>query len=274
MLSNSLLYEKGQHGLLLTSLTVLPDGSLLAAAVNGGLFRIEKDGRWFRLNRKLPAQAEVYRLETDQSTVYACTSMGLFVMEEDRWAPTRITVPCYRLRNKGGVLYAACDNGLWYRFNEMWVRTSYTETPVFDMFQTPQMIFMSQEKGITVYDRYTQTSDEFPLAQPVGSLCVLYGSLIGASAAGDLMIGDKKGNFKLMRYGKLKIFSLDASEGKVYACTDRGLYRLLFWNGHYHLCSVKLGFPVTDIAFDKGSIHLSTYFEGIRTIGVQSAGVS
>ncbi|MNN99180.1 hypothetical protein D3C81_2187620 [compost metagenome] len=72
-----------------------------------------------------------------------------------------------------------------------------------------------------------------------------------------------------MRYGKIKIFSLAASEGRVYACTDRGLYRLLFWKGKYHLCSVKLGAPVTDVAFDAENLYLATYFEGIRTVSQQ-----
>ncbi|MDF2922646.1 MAG: hypothetical protein K0R57_1560 [Paenibacillaceae bacterium] len=271
MLSNSILYEQGQHGLLLTSLTVLPGGGLMAAAVNGGLFHIEPDGRWFRADRSLPPHTVVHRLETDQDIVYACTDKGLFVLADDGWLPTKIAVACYRLRSKGGVLYAACGNGMWYLFKDSWLHTNYTDSPVFDIFHTPQMIFMAQTKGITVFDRYTQSTEEYPMQTAVSSLCVLHGSLVGASANGDLMVGNKKGNFELVRYGKIKIFSLAAFGGRVYACTDRGLYRLLFWRGKYHLCSVKTGFPVTDAVFDRGNLHLATYFEGVRTVAVQSA---
>lgn len=264
--NNSLLYDQGQHGLLLTSLALLPDGSLMVCAVNDGMFRIGTDGRWFRMEPALPAETIVHRLETDEETVYACTNKGLFVLGDDIWHPTKITVPCHRLRGKGGILYAATDTGLWYRFNQSWVRTSYIDGPIYDLFQTPQMIFMAGAKGISVFDRYTQGLNEFNLETPVSSLCVLHGSLLGASGAGDLMVGNKRGQFELMRFGKIKIFSLTSSDRRVYACTDKGLYRVLFWKGKYHLCSVKLGTPVTDVAFDQEKLYMATYFEGVRTI--------
>lgn len=269
MLSNhSLLYDQGQHGLLLTSLALLSDGSLMASAVSGGLFKIDTEGRWFRMNPALPDDAAVIRLETDEETVYACTNKGLFILSDDCWTPTRIKVPCHRLRGKGGVLYAATDSGLWYRFNDSWVRTSYTDDPLYDLFQTPQMIFMAQTRGITVFDRYTQSMSDFRMNTLVSSLCVLNGNLLGASGAGDLMVADRQGQFELVRYGRVKIFSLSSRGGRVYACTDRGLYRLLFWKGKYHLCSVKLGAPVTDVVFGEEKLYLATYFEGIRTISL------
>lgn len=270
MLSNqSLLYDQGQRGLMLTSLALLPGGWLMASAVNAGMFRISPEGQWFRMEPALPEGAYVNSLDTDGGILYASTTKGLYVLGEEGWTSTKITVPCHRVRGKGGILYAATDSGLWYRFNESWVRTSYIQSPIYDLFQTPQMIFMAGEKGISVFDRYTQTMDEHVLNTPVSSLCALNGSLLGASGGGDLMVGDRKGHFILMRFGRTKIFSLVASGGQVYACTDRGLYRIMPWKEQYHLCSVRLGTPVTDVAFSSGKLHLATYFGGVCTVNRQ-----
>jgi ligand-binding sensor domain-containing protein len=269
VLSNPLSYMQSQYGLLLKSLTIQPDGTLLAASVNGGIFRILRDGAWRRTDIGIPEGTDVYRLETDGACIYACTSRGLYRLSEDHWEPTPVTVPCSRLRGRGGLLMAATDNGLWMKLPEGWGRTDYSEKPVYDLFQNPQMIFMAQAHGLTVYDRYTQTTDEFHLGAGISSLAVLQGSLLGATSTGDLMVGDKKGRFDLFRFGGIKLFSVTEAAGRIYACTNRGLYRILTWKGRYHLCSVKLGFPVTDMVHDKERLYLSTYFEGIRTVELQ-----
>lgn len=82
------------------------------------------------------------------------------------------------------------------------------------------------------------------------------------------MVGNKRGGFDLVRYGRIKILSVAGHGGRVYACTDRGLYRILPWNGSFHLCSVKTGAPVTDLAFDGERLFLATYYEGVQTLPV------
>lgn len=269
MLPNRLISEQDRQGLLLTTITALDDGSFMASAVNGGILYIPQDGDWIRTDYGLPEHAVIHMLETVDGTVYACTNKGLFMLEEDRWKQTNIGVPCYRLRGSGGVLYAAAEDGLWYMIHERWVRTDYAEGAVYDVFLSPQMIFMAQKEGLAVYDRYTQSYAYFPMACPVSSLTVLHGRLVAAGANGSLMIGNKKGGFDLFQYGNIGIFSIAAAKGRVYACTNKGLYRLIGWNGHYHLCSVKLGYPVTDLACHDGQLLLSTYLGGIQTITLE-----
>lgn len=267
MLTNhSLLHEKDQHGLLLTSVAVTDGGELYASAVNEGIFRIDAAGNWSRLAHELPAGVAVNRLEAEDGRIFACTEQGLFQLEEDGWKATKIIVPCYRLRSKGGVLYVATDNGLWYLFNDNWVRTSYSEDPVYDLFMTPQMIFMARPGGISLFDRYTQSTEEFKVGAPVSSLCVLHGYLLGADGKGNLIAGDKRGRFNTHHYRGIRIFSLESCDGRIYACTSRGLYHVLYWKERFHLCSAVTGFPVTDVAFDGDNLYLSTYFEGLRIL--------
>ncbi len=275
MLTNhSLLHEQNQHGLLLTSVAAAEDGRLYASAVNEGIFRIDNTAAWSRLPHELPSGVTVNRLEAEDGQIFACTEQGLFQLREDGWRTTKITVPCYRLRSKGGVLYVATGNGLWYRFNDNWVRTSYSEEAVFDLFMTPQMIFMARSTGIFLFDRYTQSSEEFKLGSSVSSLCVLHGYLLGADGLGNLVAGDKRGRFNTHHYKGIRIFSLESCEGRIYACTSRGLYQVLYWKDRFHLCSAVTGFPVTDVAFDKDNLYLSTYFEGLRILPRRRSHVS
>lgn len=268
MLTNPLSDLQSPFGLLLTCLTVLQDGTLMAAAVNGGVFRIREDGAWLRTVQGLPEGTDVYRLVSDGTDVYTCTNKGLYRLSGEHWETTPVSAPCSRLRGRGGLLMAAAEDGLWMRLPDGWGRMDYTDRPVFDLIQSPQMIFMAQAHGLTIFDRYTHTTSEFSLGTGVGSLAVLQGALLGATACGDLMVGDKRGGFDLVRFGGIKLFSVAEAAGRIYACTNRGLYRILTWNGRYHLCSVKLGSPVTDLAADRERLYLATYFEGIRTVSL------
>ncbi|WP_438447779.1 hypothetical protein [Gorillibacterium sp. sgz5001074] len=255
----------GPQGLLLTSLTVHPDGGLMVSSMNGGPYLLAEDGGWTELCSGLPADAVIHRLESDHAAVYACTSRGLWVLRGAVWERTDITAPCYRLRSTGSQPMAAADDGLWVRHGDGWVRTDYAEGPVYDMLATPQMIFMAQPLGLAFFDRYMQTLEPIPLEAVPTGLTVLQGSLLGA-AGGSLMIGDKRGRFDLVRFGRIQVLSVAEAGGRVYACTSRGLYRILTWNGKYHLCSVKQGGPVTDLIQGRSGVYAATLFDGVWAV--------
>lgn len=266
MQPNSLSFEQNQHVFHLTSIAALPEASLMVSSLGDGIFRISAEGKWERTDAGLPDGTAVNRLEADGGTVYACTNKGLFLLDGTRWQPTDITFPCYRVRGKGGTHYAATQYGLWYRLKDSWMRTDYTNSVVYDLLISRQLTVLAQEKGITLFDRYALTSSQFQMDTAVSSLTVLESCLIGASGRGELVIGKKCGHFDVVRFGKIKIFSVNALGARVYACTDRGLYQILFWGGRFHLCSVKLGVPVMDVALGGEDLHLATFFEGVQTI--------
>lgn len=269
MLPNSPSYMQNQNGLLLTSLTIQHNGTLLASSVNEGIFRIEAGGAWVRSDRGLPKGTDVYRLESAGNNVYACTNKGLYRLQDDRWELTVVTGTCSRLIQKEGILMAAADSGLWVKDKYGWLNMDYTDQPVYDVLATSTLIYMAQPFGLTILDRYTQAMDEIRLGTGVNSLAVLQGALVGATTGGDLLVGNKRGGFELARFGRIKLFSVAEAAGRVYACTNRGLYRILNWNGRCHLCSVKLGFPVTDLVHDEKKLYLATYFEGIQNLPLQ-----
>lgn len=268
MQPNSLSFEQNRHVYHVTSVAVLPDAALMAASLGDGIFRITAQGQWERMDAGLPAGTAVNRLEADQTSVYACTNKGLFLFDGAEWLPTEITFPCYRIRGKGGTHYAATQYGLWYRLGNSWIRTGYTNSAIYDLVISRQMIVFAQDKGIWLFDRSTQTRSEFSMDTPVSSLTVLGGCLLGASGKGELVIGKKCGHFDIVRYGKLKIFSVNTLGERVYACTDRGLYRIVQMSGFYHLFSVKTGFPVVDAALGQEELYLATYFQGIQTVKI------
>ncbi|MFC5531964.1 hypothetical protein [Cohnella yongneupensis] len=63
----------------------------------------------------------------------------------------------------------------------------------------------------------------------------------------------------LRRYGIAK-------EDSVYACTDRGLYRLSSIGGRLSLMAVKLGMQVTDIDTSGSQLYMATLFDGVQRI--------
>lgn len=272
MQPNHLSFERKEQVFHLTSIVALPEASLMVASLSDGIFKISPEGQWVKMDAGLPEGTAVNRLEADGATVYACTNKGLFTFDGDGWLPTDIAFPCYRIRGKGGTHYAATQYGLWYKLDDAWVRTGYTNSVVYDVVISRQMIVLAQENGILLYDRYTQTTSDFQVQSSVSSLTVLEGCLIGATGMGEMVIGKKCGHFDLSRFGKIKIFSVNTLGSRVYACTDKGLYQILFIAGRYHLFSVKLGFPVLDVALGADELHLATFFEGVQHVKIGSFG--
>jgi hypothetical protein len=108
----------------------------------------------------------------------------------------------------------------------------------------------------------------FELQTGVTSLAVFRGHVVGSGDKGELLIGDKKGKFNRIRFGKTVIFSVLSKGNDIFVCTDRGLFKLGYICNQVTLLSVKLGCPVTDVDVSGDNLILATLFEGIQTINV------
>lgn len=250
-----------------SSVKASPDG-LFAASVGHGVYHIDGEGEWDKLDQGLPDTSNVNRLQLQHDLLHACTSTGLYEWNGEGWEHDGLDIPCYQYRKIGGNSYAATEDGLWSKGSYEWEKIACSDKRVYDFINLPQYLIIAHDSGISLYDRFMDDWAHFELQTSVTSLVVFRGHLVGTSESGELLIGDKKGNIERIRYGKLFIFAVIAQGREVYVCTDRGLYQLTYLYKGISLLSVKLGCPVTDIDMQGDQLHMATIFEGIQTINV------
>jgi hypothetical protein len=241
---------------------------LFAASVGHGIYQIDDEGEWKKLDQGMEDQTNVNRLQLQHDLLHACTSSGLYEWNGETWVNDGILIPSYQFRKIGGTSYVATEYGLWSKAGSKWEQIACQDKRVFDFMNLPQYLIIAHESGISLYDRFMDDWAHFELGASVTSLAVFRGHLIGTSDQGELFIGDKKGRFDRIRFGKIFIFSVQAKGNEVYACTDRGLLKLTYLCNQVTLLSVKLGYPVTDIDMQDGNLYLATLFQGIQTINV------
>lgn len=241
---------------------------LFAASVGHGVYQIDAEGSWEKLDHGLADAAYVNRLQLQHDLLHACTSSGLYEWNGEAWENEGLSIPCYQYRKIGGTSYAATEDGLWSKAGSNWEKIACPDKRVYDFINLPQYLIIAHESGVSLYDRFMDDWAHFELETNVTSLTVFRGHLIGTSDKGELLIGDKKGKFDRIRFGKTFIFSVLAKGNAIYVCTDRGLYQLAYICNQVTLLSVKLGCPVTDIDMRGGHLYMATLFHGIQTINV------
>lgn len=239
---------------------------LYAASVGHGVYAIDASEKWVKLGSGMPDGAAVNRLQLQHDLLHACTSDGLYEWDGSEWVNDGLTIPCYQFRLIGGTSYAATEYGLWSKGAGGWEKAACSDKRVYDFINLPQYLVIAHESGISLYDRFMDDWAHFELQASVASLAVFRGHLIGTSDKGELLIGDKKGRFNRISFGKPFIFSVLAMGNDIYACTDKGLFRLAYIGQQVTLLSVKLGCPVTDVDMQGDSIYMATLFQGIQTL--------
>ncbi|GGG66036.1 hypothetical protein [Paenibacillus radicis (ex Gao et al. 2016)] len=243
--------------------------SLYAASSGHGIYEISGSGQWEKLSAGMPEQANTNRLQMHSGLLQACTNYGLFQFDNGKWSDTGLAVPCYQYRLLGGTGYAATEYGLWIHTQDKWEQSSCTDRRVYDFLNLPQYLIVGHDQGISLYDRFMDSWAQFELNRAVTSLSVFRGHLLGSSDKGELLVGDKKGQFDRIRFGNHFIFGIKNFNKEIYVCTDHGLFRLGYIKERLMLLSVKLGFPVTDVDLQGGQFYMATLFNGIQTLDVQ-----
>jgi hypothetical protein len=241
---------------------------LYAASVGHGIYHIDAEGSWEKLAQGMEDQTHVNRLQLQHDLLHACTSSGLYDWSGDAWENDGLTIPCYQYRKIGGSSYAATEYGLWSKASSRWEQIACNDKRIYDFINLPQYLILSHESGISLYDRFMDDWAHFELEASVTSLAVFRGHLIGTSEHGELLIGDRKGRFDRVSFGKRFIFSVIAKGNEVYVCTDRGLFQLAYICNQVTLLSLKLGCPVTDIDMQDGNLYMATLYQGIQTLNI------
>ncbi|PYI50680.1 hypothetical protein [Paenibacillus flagellatus] len=251
----------------ISSVTVGGDSSVYASSLGQGVYRISPAGEWTCLEEGWPGGAVVNRLQMSGGVPYACTSKGLYAYRHAGWEAEDIAVPAYRLREgEAGRMIAATQYGIWCKTADGWLSWAYPEAVVYDVLYLPQFIVAGREGGLSLYDRLTGEWTDYRLAASVTGLAVFRGKLIGTGDRGQLIVGNGRGAFDVFGLGGLFVIGLIPRGRDVYACTDRGLFRLGGAGGRLTLLPVKLGFPVADADWVGDRMVLAALFGGIRSL--------
>lgn len=238
--------------------------AVYAASVGHGVFEIDPSGGWSKLEGGLEDQMSVNRLQLYYGTLSACASTGLYEYSGGRWENAGLAIPCFQHRMLGRTGYAGTEYGLWCRAGAKWEQIALHEKRVYDFINLPQYIVVGRTGGFSIYDRYMDDWAEFELERDVTSLTVYRGRIVGASDKGELLLGDTRGRFERVRFGKMFVFSVCAYGRNVFVCSDRGLFRMANIRNQATLLPVKLGFPVTDVDQMDGALYMATLFQGVH----------
>ncbi|MBB3113642.1 ligand-binding sensor domain-containing protein [Paenibacillus phyllosphaerae] len=249
-----------------SSVKVQADRSLFAASPGKGIFHKEEHGEWNAISEGLPKEATVNRLQVIDGKLFACTSKGLFRLHKQRWQDTEVPHGCYQYKEEWGYSFAATQQGLVYRTGDVWKISAYESNTVYDFLFTPQYLYIGLDHGVGMYDRMTDRWANFNLGVGVTSLAADREHLVGASERGELIVSNGKGGFETIRFGDMFIFSVVTRLPHVYACTDKGLFRLGRLGDRLTLFSLKPGVPVTDVDWHGTELYMATLSKGIQTM--------
>lgn len=249
-----------------SSIKVLEHSSLVATRMGKGVMLKQADDEWRRLGDGLPANVHVNRLQVSHGKIVACANQGLYCFINGDWIDADLSIGCYQYKEVGSVRLAATPYGLWSERGEGWEKTAYPNAVVYDFLYLPHYIILALDSGIALYDRYTGEWQEFRTARAITGLAVYRSRLLGVSENGELLYANKRGGFELYRFGNMFIFSLVAKGQDVFACSDRGLFRVHEAHGRLMLLPLYQGGPVTDIDLDSENYYLATLFQGVIAI--------
>ncbi|MFC4597899.1 hypothetical protein [Cohnella hongkongensis] len=255
----------GELAFHFSSVKRLSDDELVAAPLGKGIvYKKEAAEEWVELSDGLTEQTHINRLQVYEDRLYACANKGLFACEEGTWSPAGLSLGCYQYRRFGAVGLAATVCGLWYTEGEEWRMMMRSDVTVYDFLYLPHYVVLGTNEGVSILDRLTTSWIHCKLDTAVTSLAVHRGVIIGATEHGELLIGNQRGGFDRYRMSGAFIFSIVDRGSEIFACTDRGLYRVGTIGGRVSLMALKIGCQVTDVDADDRRYYMATLFEGIQ----------
>jgi len=257
-------HEIAFNNLRFSSISLTEEGYIAAATLGQGIYTLRENGQWHCIGEGLPENTITYRLKNLNHTLFAATDKGLFYYCDNRWHKTEIQIPCYDVVYQDVYLTASTEAGLLCEISGKWMNIAYPEWITYQLFITPEFLFLGCQHGIAMYDCLTGLWQEFFLHTAVTGMAVYRKRLIGVTKHGKLVVGNLKGGFVETGFEDLFIYSLIQDQGDVYICTNRGLYRFYEFKNNLIIRSVAVGYAVTDIEMTETHILMATLQYGIR----------
>jgi len=255
----------GERAFHFSSVKKLSDDELAAAPLGKGIvYKKGSADEWVEISDGLTDQIHINRLQAYEERLYACSNKGLYACREGEWSPEGLALGCYQYKQFGKIGMAATVCGLWYSEDGEWRMMMRSDATVYDFLYLPQYVALGTHEGVSLLDRLTLSWIECKLDTAVTCLAVHRGTLIGATEHGELLVGNRRGGFDRYRMANSFIFSIVTRGQEVFACTDRGLYRVDSIGGRISLMALKIGCQVTDVDADDQHFYMATLFEGIQ----------
>lgn len=261
--------SQNQGGLVFhfSSVKRLSADSLVAAPLGQGIVhRTRAMEEWEEINEGLPEQTHINRLQVYEDRLFTCSNKGLFRRGDRSWQPTELCIGCYQYKEFGEVGLAGTSCGLWYTEGSEWRLMMRSDVIVYDFLYLPQYIVLGTHEGLSILDRFTNSWMNYKTGSAITSLSVHKGRIIGATEHGELLVGNKRGAFEKYRMGNTFMFSVVTKGSELFACTDRGLYRIGSIREQIGLFALKLGCQVTDVDADSTHLYMATLFEGVKSL--------
>ncbi|WP_256757518.1 hypothetical protein [Cohnella sp. WQ 127256] len=250
-----------------SSIKRLSSDVLVAAPLGQGIVHKKQlSDEWVENNEGLPDRTHINRLQVYEDQLYACSNKGLFSCKDEQWSTTELAVSCYQYKKYNEVGVAGTSCGLWYTEGAEWNLMMRSDVIVYDFLYLPQYVVLGTNEGLSILDRLTTSWMHFKIGSSVTSLAVHHGRIIGATEHGELFVGNQRGKFERYLIGKMFIFSIVTRGNEVFACTDRGLYRLSYIGNQISLMALKIGCQVTDVDMDDRFFYIATLFDGVQQL--------
>ncbi|RED60241.1 hypothetical protein [Cohnella lupini] len=257
----------GELAFHFSSIKLLSSNGLVAAPLGQGIVHKQAMAdEWTEINEGLPDRTHINRLQVYDDQLYACSNKGLFLCTDETWSSTELAIGCFQYKEFGEVGLAGTSCGLWFTEDSEWHLMMRSDVIVYDFLYLPQYVVLGTNEGLSILDRLTSTWMNFKYASAVTSLAIHHGRIIGVTEHGDLLVGNKRGQFERYRMGNSFLFSVVVLNDEIFACSDRGLYRVSHIGNRTSLMALKLGHQVTDVDADDRYLYLATLFEGIQRI--------
>ncbi len=248
-----------------SSVKLIGGERLVAAPLGRGIeLKDSLTSSWETANEGLPEPVHVNRLQSHNDRVFACTNQGLYRLDDRHWTATGLCVGTFQYRRYGTIEMAGTVSGLWFSEGEEWRVMMRADMVVYDFLYLPQFVILCTHEGLAIFDRLTSGWMRYNGRAAVTSIAVYHRTIVGATEKGELLVGNAGGGFERYRMGGMFIFSIVAKDDSVYACTDRGLYRVSRVGNRISLMAVKIGMQVTDIYCCGEQLYLATLFDGIQ----------
>ncbi|MGF9714322.1 hypothetical protein [Paenibacillus naphthalenovorans] len=251
--------------LRISCLARLDENRIVAATFGQGTYAQSADGEWEAMNSGLPERTVTYRLQALNGKLYAATDRGLFAWSSGAWHPTGLTMPCYRVL-EGSSILAGTAIGLTQQADDHWDLSAFPNRAVYDLLSSPQFLFVGYAKGMAFYDYLTGQWHEFHLDSPVTSLSVCQGRLLGVTAKGELVLGNRRGGFSTIRFDDKFFYRWVQVGPHILACSSSGLYKMVLHQENPVLYSIGIRGAVTDAIELGNRLVVSTLHYGLVSL--------
>lgn len=282
----------GSEILNFSSIKLINNHTLVAAPLGRGLVKRTLHSDWEPMMEGLPEETLINRLQVERNQLFASTNEGLYVWKDGEWVFNGLVLDCHQFRIREGGMLAATSCGLWrldlaedpYAQDDMlvgqpssrdeaeghhgkWEMIIRTSSVLYDFLFLRKYIVMALGKGLSLYNRYTRRWLDCDFGYAVTSVAASKTHVLGTTDKGELVVVDLDGNCDRFKFDDIFIFAIVPSGDQLYVCTDRGLYKIVYWGGNTpRLVSVSLGSHVTDIDFDGKNLYMATLFEGVKIV--------